>query len=165
MNRFANAPRIEQRTGHEKKAKTWIAEAAARMLMNNLHPDVAERPEDLVVYGGIGRAARDWASYDAIHAALERLEAHPGSVDLVLSDVVMPGMGGAELVRRLRELSPPPQMLFMTGYADEGGGALGQLEPEVELLKKPFAMGDLLGRVREVLDRGGPGGRAGATPE
>src|SRR3546814_18707342 len=44
------------------------------MLMNNLHPDVAERPEELVVYGGIGRAAREWESYDRIVAALKRLE-------------------------------------------------------------------------------------------
>lgn len=71
----ANIRTIRPRTGPQRTAKTWAAEAAIRMLMNNLHPDVAERPEDLVVYGGIGKAARDWASYDAIVAALERLEA------------------------------------------------------------------------------------------
>lgn len=54
--------------------KTWQAEAAMRMLMNNLDPEVAERPEDLVVYGGRGRAARDWKSYEAIIATLKRLE-------------------------------------------------------------------------------------------
>jgi len=70
----ANIRTIKPRTGPEKIAKTWIAEAAVRMLMNNLHPDVAERPEDLVVYGGIGKAARDWASFDAIVSALEHLE-------------------------------------------------------------------------------------------
>jgi urocanate hydratase len=53
--------------------RTWAAEAALRMLMNNLDPDVAERPEDLVVYGGIGKAARDWASFDRIVAALREL--------------------------------------------------------------------------------------------
>ncbi|MBF8223624.1 hypothetical protein IHD13_13280, partial [Halomonas sp. 328] len=47
-------------TGTELSCKSWLTEAPLRMLMNNLHPDVAERPEDLVVYGGIGRAARDW---------------------------------------------------------------------------------------------------------
>ena len=73
-DRFANARVVKPRTGSEKKAKTWIAEAASRMLMNNLHPDVAERPEELVVYGGIGRAARDWTSYDVIQETLERLE-------------------------------------------------------------------------------------------
>ncbi|MEZ9237583.1 urocanate hydratase [Shewanella sp. 10N.286.52.A9] len=54
--------------------KSWLTEAAMRMLMNNLHPDVAERPEDLVVYGGIGRAARDWQCYDKIIEVLQRLE-------------------------------------------------------------------------------------------
>src|SRR5437763_12893795 len=46
--------------------KGWVEEAALRMLMNNLDPDVAERPQDLVVYGGTGKAARDWPSFDAI---------------------------------------------------------------------------------------------------
>jgi urocanate hydratase len=59
--------------GTKLSAKSWLTEAALRMLMNNLDPDVAERPEDLVVYGGIGRAARDWASYDAIIATLKNL--------------------------------------------------------------------------------------------
>lgn len=54
--------------------KSWLTEAAMRMLMNNLDPEVAERPEDLVVYGGIGRAARDWQCYDKIVEVLQRLE-------------------------------------------------------------------------------------------
>lgn len=60
--------------GSEKTAKSWQTEAAKRMLMNNLDPDVAERPEDLVVYGGIGRAARTWACFDKIVEVLDRLE-------------------------------------------------------------------------------------------
>lgn len=68
--RVIRAPR-----GTEMTAKTWAAEAALRMLMNNLDPEVAERPEDLVVYGGIGKAARDWASFDRIVEALRALEA------------------------------------------------------------------------------------------
>ena len=48
------------------RARGWQQEAALRMLENNLHPDVAERPEDLVVYGGIGKAARNWSSYHTI---------------------------------------------------------------------------------------------------
>lgn len=59
--------------GRQLRAKGWPQEAALRMLMNNLDPDVAERPEDLVVYGGSGKAARDWASFDAIVASLENL--------------------------------------------------------------------------------------------
>ncbi|MDN6202672.1 MAG: urocanate hydratase, partial [Micrococcaceae bacterium] len=54
-------------------AKSWQTEAPLRMLMNNLDPEVAERPEDLVVYGGTGRAARSWEAYDAITRTLETL--------------------------------------------------------------------------------------------
>ncbi len=61
--------------GTELRCKGWPQEAALRMLMNNLDPEVAERPEDLVVYGGSGRAARSWADFDRIVATLERLEA------------------------------------------------------------------------------------------
>ncbi|HEX8469918.1 MAG TPA: urocanate hydratase [Brevundimonas sp.] len=70
-----NARVIRSPRGPDKTAKTWAAEAAMRMLMNNLDPEVAERPDDLVVYGGIGKAARDWASFDRIVAELQTLEA------------------------------------------------------------------------------------------
>jgi len=60
--------------GSELRCKSWLTEAAFRMLQNNLDPDVAERPEELVVYGGIGRAARDWASFDKILDCLRELE-------------------------------------------------------------------------------------------
>ncbi len=66
---------IRSPRGPEMTAKTWAAEAALRMLMNNLDPEVAERPEDLVVYGGIGKAARDWPSFDRIVSELRNLEA------------------------------------------------------------------------------------------
>ncbi len=59
--------------GMERTAKSWLTEAPLRMLMNNLDPDVAENPQELVVYGGIGRAARNWECYDAIVAALRVL--------------------------------------------------------------------------------------------
>ena len=67
--RIIRAPR-----GNRLTCKAWPQEAALRMLMNNLDPDVAERPEDLVVYGGSGRAARSWAAFDAIVSSLTRLE-------------------------------------------------------------------------------------------
>ena len=68
-NRVIKAP-----TGSEITAKSWATEAPMRMLMNNLDPDVAERPEDLVVYGGIGRAARNWECFDKIVESLKNLE-------------------------------------------------------------------------------------------
>src|SRR3954466_85323 len=69
-SRVVRAPR-----GTVLSAKSWLTEAPLRMLMNNLDPEVAERPEELVVYGGIGKAARNWECYDAIVGALRRLEA------------------------------------------------------------------------------------------
>ncbi len=73
MNRLDNSRIIKPATGTTLSAKSWLTEAPLRMLMNNLHPDVAERPEELVVYGGIGRAARDWSSFDRIVETLKRL--------------------------------------------------------------------------------------------
>ena len=61
-------------TGTEISAKSWLTEAPMRMLMNNLHPDVAENPHELVVYGGIGRAARTWQDFDAIVSSLKSLD-------------------------------------------------------------------------------------------
>jgi len=66
--------RVRAPRGTTLSCKGWQQEAALRMLMNNLDPDVAERPDDLVVYGGTGKAARDWASFDAIVATLRRLD-------------------------------------------------------------------------------------------
>lgn len=60
-------------TGSELTAKSWLTEAPLRMLMNNLHPDVAENPDELVVYGGIGRAARNWGAFDGIVESLKSL--------------------------------------------------------------------------------------------
>jgi urocanate hydratase len=69
-----NTRSIKSPTGPEISAKSWLTEAPLRMLMNNLDAEVAERPEELVIYGGIGRAARDWDAYDRIVASLRRLE-------------------------------------------------------------------------------------------
>jgi len=75
MTRLDNARVIRAPHGAALSAKSWLTEAPLRMLMNNLDPMVAERPEELVVYGGIGRAARDWESFDRIVSTLKRLEA------------------------------------------------------------------------------------------
>ncbi|WP_430473202.1 urocanate hydratase [Thalassospira lucentensis] len=79
MTNQSNNPRHNQRdvypaTGTDITAKSWLTEAPMRMLMNNLHPDVAENPHELVVYGGIGRAARTWKDFDQIVASLKELE-------------------------------------------------------------------------------------------
>src|SRR3954470_2863920 len=74
MTRNDPSRKIRAATGGERSARSWLTEAPLRMLMNNLDASVAERPEELVVYGGTGRAARDWESFDAIVATLRRLE-------------------------------------------------------------------------------------------
>jgi len=72
-NRFSNRI-VRAPHGTELSAKSWQSEAPMRMLMNNLDPEVAELPHELIVYGGMGRAARDWECYDKIVEVLERLE-------------------------------------------------------------------------------------------
>ena len=73
-NRFANAREVRAPRGTDITAKSWLTEAPLRMLMNNLDPEVAEKPDELVVYGGIGRATRDWHCFDRIVAGLRDLE-------------------------------------------------------------------------------------------
>src|SRR5262252_6777093 len=73
--RLDNSRSIRAPRGTDLSAKSWLTEAPLRMLMNNLDAEVAEKPHELVVYGGIGRAARDWESFDRIAASLRELEA------------------------------------------------------------------------------------------
>ena len=74
-----SAPRtIRAPRGAQLTCKDWLSEAAYRMIQNNLDPEVAEKPDDLVVYGGRGKAARDWESFDAILESLKNLEAEIG---------------------------------------------------------------------------------------
>ena len=68
--------------GNTRTARGWIQEAAKRMLMNNLDPEVAEKPEELIVYGGRGKAARNWECYAKIVETLDRL----GNEETLLSD-------------------------------------------------------------------------------
>ena len=75
MNRLDNMRVVRSPRGPEISAKSWLTEAPLRMLMNNLDAEVAENPAELVVYGGIGRAARDWNAFDRIVETLRRLEA------------------------------------------------------------------------------------------
>ena len=75
IDRLKNTREVRPPVGPDLNAKSWLTEAPLRMLMNNLHPDVAENPAELVVYGGIGRAARSWADFDKIVESLKALEA------------------------------------------------------------------------------------------
>src|SRR6266571_1424178 len=71
---MGQAREVRASRGSEISCKGWHQEAALRMLMNNLDPDVAEKPDELIVYGGTGKAARDWRSFDAIVRSLRELE-------------------------------------------------------------------------------------------
>src|SRR5689334_25250172 len=73
IDRRKNSRAVRSPRGTEISAKSWLTEAPLRMLMNNLDPDVAENPNELVVYGGIGRAARTWNDFDRIVASLKTL--------------------------------------------------------------------------------------------
>jgi urocanate hydratase len=74
QRKIPNAPEVKAPTGTQLSCKSWMTEAPLRMLMNNLDPNVAENPDELVVYGGIGRAARNWDCYHKIVETLKRLE-------------------------------------------------------------------------------------------
>src|SRR5215470_12858101 len=74
MTRIDNARHVRAPRGSQLSAKSWLTEAPLRMLMNNLDSEVAERPSELVVYGGIGRATRNWECFDKIIEVLRRLE-------------------------------------------------------------------------------------------
>src|ERR1700746_3861537 len=89
-------------------------------------------------------------------AALGTLENSRIRVDLMLTDVVMPGMNGRELSRRARELRPELKGLFLSGYSPTACGHQGRVAREVQLIQKPVALQELSVRLREMLDRRSP---------
>jgi urocanate hydratase len=172
---------IRPATGTQLTAKSWLTEAPLRMLMNNLHPDVAERPEELVVYGGIGRAARDWQSYDKIVETLRRLEddetllvqsGKPVGVFRTHADAPRVLIANSNLVPRwatwehFNELDRKGLAMYgqMTAgswiYIGAQGIVQGTYETFVEMGRQHYA-GDLSGRW---LLTAGLGGMGGAQP-
>jgi CheY-like chemotaxis protein len=105
----------------------------------------------------LGRLGYRTLMAEGADQALEIFRAHKDSIDLLLTDVVMPRVGGPELAERLHELEPRLPVLFMSGYTDDAVGREGVLDPEVPFLQKPFTPEALGQKVREVL--------GGATPE
>ncbi|HEY0648424.1 urocanate hydratase [Phenylobacterium sp.] len=172
---------IRPATGPERTAKSWLTEAPLRMLMNNLHPDVAERPDELVVYGGIGRAARDWESFDKIVETLRRLEddetllvqsGKPVGVFRTHADAPRVLIANSNLVPRwatwdhFNELDRAGLAMYgqMTAgswiYIGAQGIVQGTYETFVEMGRQHYA-GDLSGRW---LLTAGLGGMGGAQP-
>src|SRR6186997_1047832 len=181
MNRRDNSRSIRARTGSEIRARSWATEAAVRMLMNNLDPAVAKRPEELVVYGGIGRAARDWESFDRIVETLKRLEADqtlliqsgkPVGIFQTHVDAPRVLLANSNLVPRwstwehFNELDRKGLMMYgqMTAgswiYIGSQGIVQGTYETFVEMGRQHFG-GHLAGRW---LLTAGLGGMGGAQP-
>ena len=172
---------IRAPTGTQRTARSWLTEAPLRMLMNNLDQAVGERPSELVVYGGIGRAARDWESYDIIVATLRRLEADqtlliqsgkPVGVFRTHEDAPRVLIANSNLVPRwatwehFNELDRKGLMMFgqMTAgswiYIGSQGIVQGTYETFVEMGHRHYG-GDLAGRW---LLTAGLGGMGGAQP-
>src|SRR5450432_4811606 len=180
-SRIDNARTIRSPRGTEISAKSWLTEAPLRMLMNNLDPEVAEKPGELVVYGGIGRAARNWNCFDAIVAALKRLEADqtllvqsgkPVGVFRTHGDAPRVLIANSNLVphwatwEHFRELDRKGLMMYgqMTAgswiYIGSQGIVQGTYETFVEMGRQHYN-GDLAGRW---ILTAGLGGMGGAQP-
>ncbi|MBA2260337.1 MAG: urocanate hydratase [Acidobacteria bacterium] len=173
ISRPVSAPR-----GTTRSCKAWPQEAALRMLMNNLDPDVAERPDDLVVYGGSGRAARSWEAFDAIVATLRRLEndetlvvqsgkpvavfrTHPWSPRVIIANALLvPAWATWDHFRDLedRGLTMYGQMTAGSWiYIGTQGILQGTYETLAELARRHFG-GSLAGRLTVTAGLGGMGG-------
>ena len=169
---------IQAPRGTERVCKSWQAEAAMRMLMNNLDPEVAERPEDLVVYGGRGRAARSWAAYEAIIESLKSLEpdetllvqsGKPVGIIRTTEDVPRVIIANSNLVphwatqERFDELEAKGLMMFgqMTAgswiYIGTQGILQGTYETYAECARQHFG-GTLAGTLNVTAGCGGMGG-------
>ena len=180
-SRRDNSRSIRARTGPDLVAKSWATEAAVRMLQNNLDPGVAEAPEELVVYGGIGRAARDWESFDKIVETLERLESDetllvqsgkPVGVFRTHADAPRVLIANSNLVPKwatwdhFHELDRKGLMMYgqMTAgswiYIGTQGIVQGTYETFVEMGRQHYG-GDLKGRW---ILTAGLGGMGGAQP-
>jgi urocanate hydratase len=181
MTRIDNARVIRAPHGTELSAKSWLTEAPLRMLMNNLDPEVAERPSELVVYGGIGRAARDWESFDRIVASLRSLEADetllvqsgkPVGIFRTHADAPRVLIANSNIVphwatlEHFNELDRKGLMMFgqMTAgswiYIGSQGIVQGTYETFVEMGRRHFG-GSLAGRW---ILTAGLGGMGGAQP-
>jgi urocanate hydratase len=173
MSRVIRAPH-----GTELTCKGWQQEAALRMLMNNLDPDVAERPEDLVVYGGTGRAARSWEAFDAIVRTLRELEddetllvqsgkpvgvmrTHEWSPRVLIANSnLVPEWATWEEFRRLEDLGLTMYGQMTAGswiYIGSQGIVQGTYECFAEIARRRYG-GSLAGTVTVTAGLGGMGG-------
>ena len=169
---------IKASTGTELSCKGWIQEAAMRMLMNNLDPEVAERPEDLIVYGGSGKAARNWDAFDAIIYSLKNLEndetllvqsgkpvgifrTHSNAPRVIISNsMLVPDWANWDEFRRLEQLGLTMYGQMTAGswiYIGTQGILQGTYETFAECARKYFD-GTLKGKFVLTAGLGGMGG-------
>jgi urocanate hydratase len=179
--RLDNSRKIRAPRGTKLSAKSWLTEAALRMLMNNLDEEVAEKPQELVVYGGIGRAARDWASFDRIVQSLKELDGDetllvqsgkPVGIFKTHPDAPRVLIANSNLVPRwatwehFRKLDQAGLMMYgqMTAgswiYIGSQGIVQGTYETFVEVGRRHYG-GSLTGKW---ILTGGLGGMGGAQP-
>ena len=180
-SRLDNARIIRSPRGTELSAKSWLTEAPLRMLMNNLDPEVAEKPEELVVYGGIGRAARDWDCFDAIVKSLQELgegetllvqsgkpvgvfRTHPDAPRVLIANSnLVPHWADWEHFNKLDQAGLMMYGQMTAGswiYIGSQGIVQGTYETFVEMGRQHYG-GDLKGRW---ILTGGLGGMGGAQP-
>ncbi len=177
----AARPAVRAPRGKRLSCKGWLQEAALRMLMNNLDPEVAERPDDLIVYGGSGKAARSWEAFEAIVRELRRLESdetllvqsgkpvgvfrtHPFAPRVLIANSNMvPAWGNWDEFRRLEKLGLTMYGQMTAGswiYIGTQGILQGTFETLAELARQHFD-GTLSGKI---MLTGGLGGMGGAQP-
>jgi urocanate hydratase len=181
MNTEINHKMIKAPVGTEISCKGWIQEAALRMLMNNLDPDVAERPEDLIVYGGRGKAARNWEAFDSIVKSIKSLEnnetllvqsgkpvgiftTHPDAPRVIISNsMLVPDWANWTEFRRLEDIGLTMYGQMTAGswiYIGTQGILQGTYETFAECGRKYFN-GELAGKF---ILTAGLGGMGGAQP-
>jgi urocanate hydratase len=174
----APARTIHAQTGSELRCQGWLQEAALRMLENNLDPDVAEKPDELIVYGGTGRAARSWEAFDTIVATLKRLksnetmlvqsgkavgvfETHEDAPRVLISNsMLVPAWATGDEFRRLEGLGLTMYGQMTAGswiYIGSQGIVQGTYETFAAAGRKEFGS-DLLGRLVVTAGLGGMGG-------
>jgi urocanate hydratase len=175
---IATTREIRAPRGTKLRCKGWQQEAALRMLMNNLDPEVAEKPDELIIYGGSGKAARNWECYDAIVATLERLEqdetllvqsgkpvavfkTHPEAPRVLIANAMLvPHWATADEFRRLEGLGLTMYGQMTAGswiYIGTQGILQGTYETLAECARQKFG-GSLRGRLTVTAGLGGMGG-------